>query len=94
MKKKPVRTAEQQTQEADRSIEVVDRWIEALQILAGHDDNPSEECRAEMKKIRGWMLDAFAHAQAERLRAYVWQRWPQQYTSGETAADFLDPHIN
>jgi hypothetical protein len=92
MEKKPVLTAERQTLEADRAIAAVDRWIEALQILAGEDDNPTEAQRAEMARQRKTMFDLFAHAQAERLRAYVWARWPQQHTDGDTAADFIDPY--
>lgn len=83
--------AAQKMLEAEQAVSTVERWIEALQILAGADDNPTEEQRAAMRCERQPVLDLFAHAQAELIRAHVWRRWPQEYTSGETAADLIDP---
>jgi hypothetical protein len=37
-----------------------DRWVEALQITSGDDDNPTAEQRAELAATRRKFLDAYA----------------------------------
>lgn len=93
MTRKSAPTVEQQALAIERDLRTVDRWIEALQILAGPDGGPSDEQQAEMKRIRNAMTDLLLHATAERIRLHVRKRWPQEYTSGETAADLIDPHL-
>lgn len=74
-------------------LETVDRWIEALQILAGDADNPTDEQRAEMTAVRRKMLDTYAHGLAEQQRTHIpygsknqldWHRHVLYGMAGET----------
>jgi hypothetical protein len=48
--------------------ELLDRWIEALQILAGDDDNPGAEGRERMRADRAQFLARYdAERRAEAL---------------------------
>lgn len=52
--------------------EISDRWIEAMQIVTGNDDNPDADGRAQLAEVRGRMLaarDAAVRAAAIREAA-------------------------
>lgn len=70
--------------------ELVDRWIESLQILAGDDDNPTAEQRAEMAVVRRKMLDEYAHELAEQQRAWIADRTDMPWWADEIPA-VIDP---
>lgn len=81
------------TRAADAITASVDRWIEALQMLATGEEQWSEETKLSMAGVRKRILDDFTHGVAERIRGHVEDRFPQQYVSGDTAADLVDPHF-
>lgn len=54
--------------------ETLNRWVEAMQILCGHDDNPGPERRAGYEETRRKMLDAaYAELLAEaKIEVVAW----------------------
>jgi hypothetical protein len=71
----------------------VDRWIEALQMLASGAEEWSDEAKESFAEIRRNILNDFTHGVAERIRGHVEERFPQQHVSGDTAADLVDPYF-
>lgn len=54
--------------------ETLNRWVEAMQILCGHDDNPGPERRAGYEETRRKMIDAaYAELLAEaKIEVVAW----------------------
>jgi hypothetical protein len=50
----------------------------------------ADSCQTPEPLLRA-ALDEHAHELAERIRAHIAATWPREFTSGETAADLIDP---
>lgn len=76
--------------------ETLNRWVEAMQILCGHDDNPGRTRREGYSEQRQKMLDAaYAEVRAERDTQFVaWllkkaREYPTSPARQENAADAI-----
>lgn len=83
-------------------LDLVDRWIESLQILAGDADNPTAEQHTAMAVTRRRMLDTYAHGLAEKIRAdiiteldeYGTREQQAEIDGRRGAADLIDPQAS